>query len=186
MCQGCRLPSDMSHFALCKTLNSFRFTCISDFLFARRVCWYASAEKNRLGAWSWTNWWRWGESNSWPPACKAGALPAELHPQISLHTSSSAPRYTHVLSSSRFLVWNEITSLETILFDKYVLIWFLPFCLRMSATAEYVFPWRSPTLLFSKTIFNRHSAKQKSNVELLQHICRDFFNMNVEKTLWWA
>ena len=28
------------------------------------------------------NWWRWGESNSWPPACKAGALPAELHPQI--------------------------------------------------------------------------------------------------------
>ena len=24
--------------------------------------------------------WRWGESNSWPPACKAGALPAELHP----------------------------------------------------------------------------------------------------------
>ena len=25
-------------------------------------------------------WWRWGESNSWPPACKAGALPTELHP----------------------------------------------------------------------------------------------------------
>ncbi len=29
-------------------------------------------------------WWRWGESNSWPPACKAGALPAELHPHICL------------------------------------------------------------------------------------------------------
>ena len=28
------------------------------------------------------SWWRWGESNSWPPACKAGALPAELHPHI--------------------------------------------------------------------------------------------------------
>ena len=27
-------------------------------------------------------WWRWGGSNSWPPACKAGALPAELHPRI--------------------------------------------------------------------------------------------------------
>lgn len=25
-------------------------------------------------------WWRWGDSNSWPPACKAGALPTELHP----------------------------------------------------------------------------------------------------------
>ena len=25
-------------------------------------------------------WWRWGDSNPWPPACRAGALPAELHP----------------------------------------------------------------------------------------------------------
>ena len=25
-------------------------------------------------------WWRWWGSNPWPPACKAGALPAELHP----------------------------------------------------------------------------------------------------------
>ena len=27
-----------------------------------------------------SGWWRWGESNSWPSACKADALPAELHP----------------------------------------------------------------------------------------------------------
>ena len=27
-------------------------------------------------------WWRWWESNPWPPACRAGALPAELHPRI--------------------------------------------------------------------------------------------------------
>ena len=26
--------------------------------------------------------WRLGDSNSWPPACKAGALPAELNPHI--------------------------------------------------------------------------------------------------------
>ena len=26
-------------------------------------------------------WWRWRDSNSWPPACRAGALPAELHPR---------------------------------------------------------------------------------------------------------
>ena len=25
-------------------------------------------------------WWRWWDSNPWPPACRAGALPAELHP----------------------------------------------------------------------------------------------------------
>ena len=30
-----------------------------------------------------SKWWRWGGSNSWPPACKAGALPAELHPHFS-------------------------------------------------------------------------------------------------------
>ena len=28
------------------------------------------------------HWWRWWESNPWPPACRAGALPAELHPHI--------------------------------------------------------------------------------------------------------
>ena len=28
--------------------------------------------------------WRWWDSNSWPPACKAGALPTELHPHIFL------------------------------------------------------------------------------------------------------
>ena len=27
-------------------------------------------------------WWRWRDSNSWPPACKAGALPTELHPHV--------------------------------------------------------------------------------------------------------
>ena len=27
-------------------------------------------------------WWRWRESNPWPPACRAGALPAELHPHV--------------------------------------------------------------------------------------------------------
>ena len=28
------------------------------------------------------DWWRWTGSNRWPPACKAGALPTELHPQV--------------------------------------------------------------------------------------------------------
>ena len=30
----------------------------------------------------WPMWWRLRESNPWPPACKAGALPAELNPQL--------------------------------------------------------------------------------------------------------
>ena len=29
-------------------------------------------------------WWRWWDSNPWPPACRAGALPAELHPHMRL------------------------------------------------------------------------------------------------------
>ena len=33
-------------------------------------------------------WWRWGGSNSWPSACKADALPAELHPQLFLFQSA--------------------------------------------------------------------------------------------------
>ena len=34
--------------------------------------------------WTWfqSSWWRWWESNPWPPACRAGALPAELHPRL--------------------------------------------------------------------------------------------------------
>ena len=33
------------------------------------------------------DWWRWRESNPWPPACRAGALPAELHPHIGFYIS---------------------------------------------------------------------------------------------------
>ena len=30
--------------------------------------------------------WRWRDSNSWPPACKAGALPTELHPHLDFYS----------------------------------------------------------------------------------------------------
>ena len=36
-------------------------------------------------------WWRCAESNRWPPACKAGALPSELHPRLHLSSLSFAP-----------------------------------------------------------------------------------------------
>ena len=35
-------------------------------------------------------WWRWTGSNRWPPACKAGALPAELHPRVVAFTLFSS------------------------------------------------------------------------------------------------
>ena len=34
-------------------------------------------------------WWRWTGSNRRPPACKAGALPAELHPPLISYNTSS-------------------------------------------------------------------------------------------------
>ena len=36
-------------------------------------------------------WWRWTESNRRPPACKAGALPIELHPQSFVSGHRLAP-----------------------------------------------------------------------------------------------
>ena len=36
-------------------------------------------------------WWRLAGSNRWPPACKAGALPAELNPHIHSSVSQSVP-----------------------------------------------------------------------------------------------
>ena len=34
-------------------------------------------------------WWRWWDSNPWPPACRAGALPTELHPRFGKWSSRS-------------------------------------------------------------------------------------------------
>ena len=36
-------------------------------------------------------WWRLAGSNRWPPACKAGALPAELNPHVPRHTAEVRP-----------------------------------------------------------------------------------------------
>ena len=47
-------------------------------------------------------WWRWTGSNRWPPACKAGALPAELHPHFSF---LSVPTFEPFKRLNRFNVW---------------------------------------------------------------------------------
>ena len=70
-------------------------------------------------------WWRWRDSNPWPPACRAGALPAELHPHIwgslllndqaptfvgnghsKLNNNESYTRMRRALLSPSFLVWS--------------------------------------------------------------------------------
>ena len=39
-------------------------------------------------------WWRWWDSNPWPPACRAGALPTELHPHVGYPSSSFVLLFT--------------------------------------------------------------------------------------------
>ena len=56
------------------------------------------------------SWWRWTGSNRWPPACKAGALPAELHPHILLnigHLSSVVLPILFPVESSFSPFWKE-------------------------------------------------------------------------------
>ena len=69
---------------------------INNFLFIEiysQVLWWAQMDSNHrphayqacaLTTWAMrpSKWWRWGGSNSWPSACKADALPAELHPHF--------------------------------------------------------------------------------------------------------
>lgn len=60
------------------------------------------------------NWWRWADSNRWPSACKADALPTELHPLHKRSTSrpchlmvglSRLERLTSPLSAGRSTTW---------------------------------------------------------------------------------
>ena len=44
--------------------------------------WIVKSEEVNLLRFAVKIWWRWWGSNPWPPACRAGALPAELHPRF--------------------------------------------------------------------------------------------------------
>ena len=60
-------------------------------------------------------WWRWWDSNPWPPACRAGALPTELHPRVSL---------------ALILTWN-LSIRKNYGMDE---IWFIEFVIQFSGT----------------------------------------------------
>ena len=63
-------------------------------LFSLIRYWFASScypKPKALTPLSW-NWWRWWGSNPWPPACRAGALPAELHPRFRVVSVSKISR----------------------------------------------------------------------------------------------
>ena len=50
---------------------------------AYQACALTTWATDRYSTWWYqfsSSWWRWWDSNPWPPACRAGALPTELHP----------------------------------------------------------------------------------------------------------
>ena len=52
-------------------------------------------------------WWRLAGSNRWPPACKAGALPAELNPHLLSHSRcifSVPSKLNNALSTEHFVL----------------------------------------------------------------------------------
>ena len=59
----------------------FHFTLeyLASFAFQLTLVWLSGLPDRLRGL---PRWWRWWDSNPWPPACRAGALPAELHPRI--------------------------------------------------------------------------------------------------------
>ena len=118
-------------------LNSNKFACSSLFLRRRRVHRYARLRKNAKCAWNCLNWWRWGESNSWPPACKAGALPAELHPQILV--------ILHLRFNITSLVIFRMSRMSNLRLASYS-----PMCLLVTATSLPIAPLRF-------TISHRHA-----------------------------
>ena len=74
------------------------------------------------------SWWRWGGSNSWPPACKAGALPAELHPRIrGCGLSPSLPHFESSLRTFKIeqeLSFSEPSGSKNLRYRTKLLAWF--------------------------------------------------------------
>ena len=89
-----RSVSSLAFLANCRMSSefAFRFSFLRSFSQFSSVCSFQGAL-----------WWRWSDLNRRPPACKAGALPAELHPHVP--TSAFAhtgfrPRLSHAYLSA--------------------------------------------------------------------------------------
>ena len=86
------------------------------------------------------HWWRWRDSNSWPPACRAGALPTELHPH----------KYFYLFSS--FMDTENRTTksfTRTSLFFSFTVLWVYRLS-SISLCSGFPVGFFSPTALFIK------------------------------------
>jgi hypothetical protein len=63
-------------------------------------------------------WWRWTGSNRWPPACKAGALPTELHPRLRSQISEDRIQYSYQPAAVIIYTCSQFTSASFLLYFK--------------------------------------------------------------------
>ena len=70
---------DVSRLSRLCLLRSYSFSVVFTIVWCLWLQWTSSSSAAAT-----RRWWRWWDSNPWPPACRAGALPTELHPHIVL------------------------------------------------------------------------------------------------------
>ena len=89
-------------------------------------------------------WWRIRGSNPWPPACKAGALPAELIPHILVFlrtycVTARSLRYSHTLVCS--VPRNSCALCYANFPAQFLCFWTLAFA-KSPAQFQYFVPWK--------------------------------------------
>ena len=147
-----------SFFLLFNLFSFIRFSMINQVFPTSRLVWLAQVDSNHrprayqaraLTTWAMRHygyssrfpysyhWWRWWESNPWPPACRAGALPAELHPhRFGYHSVSLSVTENWTTSRSLFPQYSTTSSSSSSLwFFAYLQIrdiceWYLTFSIE--------------------------------------------------------
>ena len=103
-------------------------------------------------------WWRIAGSNRWPPACKAGALPAELIPQWWAYQDLNLG--PHDYQSSALTSW----AIRPISLKSWYLVWAKPYLKSISLKISMTF---NNQMLHSNRLFS-HLPREKQVYVLLK------------------
>ena len=93
-------------------------------------------------------WWRWWDSNPWPPACRAGALPTELHPHLWGSSSLEFP-FGHSKLNNKRVILASVTLLDL---SSVVILLYLDYDISQTSFAVIMFSierrWSSRTFRY--------------------------------------
>ena len=67
-------------------MSWLKYLFYTDIFLNTYLCMKFSMYTSQIHSFMFLTEWRWRDSNSWPPACKAGALPTELHPHLDFYS----------------------------------------------------------------------------------------------------